>query len=57
MSRESVTGLIKDYLRAGKSMSETQALIKDSIMLSKYPFKGCDESKALRLEQSESQRL
>lgn len=56
MSRESVTGLIKDYntyakqlsstttqitsaaddyLRAGKSMSETQALIKDSIMLSK----------------------
>lgn len=56
MSRESVSGLIKDYntyakqlsstttqitsaaddyLRAGKSMSETQALIKDSIMLSK----------------------
>lgn len=56
MSRESVTGLIKDYntyakqlsstttqitsaaddyLRAGKSMSETQALIQDSIMLSK----------------------
>lgn len=56
MSRDSVTGLIKDYntyakqlsstttqitsaaddyLRAGKSMSETQALIKDSIMLSK----------------------
>ena len=56
MSRESVSGLIKDYntyakqlasmttqitsaaddyLRAGKSMSETQTLIKDSIMLSK----------------------
>ena len=56
MSRESVSGLIKDYntyakqlsstttqitsaaddyLRAGKSMSETQALIKDSIILSK----------------------
>lgn len=56
MSRESVTGLIKDYntyakqlastttqitsaaddyLRAGKSMSETQTLIQDSIMLSK----------------------
>lgn len=56
MSRESVTGLIKDYnkyakqlssttthvtsaaddyLRAGKTMDETQALIKDSIMLSK----------------------
>lgn len=56
MSRESVTGLIKDYntyakqlastttqitsaaddyLRAGKSMGETQTLIKDSIILSK----------------------
>lgn len=65
MSRESVTGLIKDYntyakqlsstttqitsaaddyLRAGKSMSETQALIKDSIMLSKLGQLGSGEA-------------
>ncbi|MCM1253245.1 MAG: phage tail tape measure protein [Clostridium sp.] len=30
-----ITSAADDYLRAGKSMSETQALIKDSIMLSK----------------------
>lgn len=30
-----VSSAADDYLRAGKSMSETQALIKDSIMLSK----------------------